>query len=638
MRRALHHTRCIEACVDDIVSRFGSRVVLALPLGVGKANRIANALYRRAVEEPSFELEIHTALSVDVPSQSGELRDRLLQPIFERTCPGHPGLDYLQDRRAGRLPRNVRVYEFFLAPGEHLEDPIAQRDFVSSNYATASRDAALAGVDVIAQSIAVSDGDRDRRVYSLGSNPDITLDLRDRLGDRVMMVGEVNRQMPFMYGDARVPAKFFDVVVDDGGPGYALFGPPSPPVDDVDAIIGMRTSALVPDGGTLQLGIGGASDAVAHALRLRHRDNLSYRRILGLILSDPERDLVRSLGGVQPFETGLYASSEMMGQGLFELYRAGVVRRKVHGDLDAMARAERGESVPGGTAIHAGFFFGPPAFYRALAELTDEERAEIAMSRISFTNTLFGQEHLKRAQRRHARFINAAMKATVDGGIVSDQLADGRTVGGIGGQHDFVTMAHALEGARSIVSIRSSRADESNVVWGHPHLGIPRHLRDIVVTEYGIADLRGKSDAECVAAMIEIADARFAPELLQRARSMGRLPPGYRLPERCRSNTPEMIAKWVAQERPKGTLPLFPFGTELTELERELGYALKSLSGWSWDYLSASAVKDGLSIPGTAGPYLERLGLAHPEGLHERALRRIVVYALSRQGLLGDRG
>src|SRR5437588_7934177 len=61
-------------------------------------------------------------------------------------------------------------------------------------------------------------------------------------------------------------------------------------------------------------------------------------------------------------------------------------------------------------------------------------------------------------------------------------------------------MAHALEDGRSILMIRSTKEEDgrllSNIRWSYGHVTIPRHLRDIVVTEYGIADLRGRSDAE----------------------------------------------------------------------------------------------------------------------------------------------
>ena len=82
------------------------------------------------------------------------------------------------------------------------------------------------------------------------------------------------------------------------------------------------------------------------------------------------------------------------------------------------------------------------------------------MTAISFTNTLLGDAALKRAQRRDARFINTAMVATLLGALSSDALEDGRVVSGAGGQHDLVAMAHELEGARSIIGVRSTRRQD----------------------------------------------------------------------------------------------------------------------------------------------------------------------------------
>ncbi|PAL06796.1 hypothetical protein B8W90_11655, partial [Staphylococcus hominis] len=105
-----------------------------------------------------------------------------------------------------------------------------------------------------------------------------------------------------------------------------------------------------------------------------------------------------------------------------------------------------------------------------------------------------GNEALERLQRRHARFFNSCMMATALGAAVSDALEDGRVVSGVGGQYNFVAMAHALPEARSALMFRAIREDkgtlQSNVRWNYGHTTIPRHLRDIYINEYGIADLR----------------------------------------------------------------------------------------------------------------------------------------------------
>ena len=180
----------------------------------------------------------------------------------------------------------------------------------------------------------------------------------------------------------------------------------------------------------------------------------------------------------------------MLVDGFLALLRAGILRRRVTG-------TDGREAV-----LHAGFFVGNQAFYRELREMPREVLDLIAMTAISFTNTLDGDAEAKRAQRAHARFVNTAMVVTLLGAVSSDQLDDGRVVSGAGGQHDLVAMAHALEGARSIIGVRSTRRSNrrtaSNIVWRYANATVPRQLRDIVVTEYGIADLRGKSDRDVV--------------------------------------------------------------------------------------------------------------------------------------------
>jgi acyl-CoA hydrolase len=93
-------------------------------------------------------------------------------------------------------------------------------------------------------------------------------------------------------------------------------------------------------------------------------------------------------------------------------------------------------------------------------------------------------------------------------------------------------MAHALEGARSIIGVRatrrSNRRTTSNIVWGYANATLPRQLRDILVTEYGIADLRGKSDRDVVVAMLAVADSGFQPGLLEEARRAGKVEPTLR--------------------------------------------------------------------------------------------------------------
>jgi acyl-CoA hydrolase len=199
--------------------------------------------------------------------------------------------------------------------------------------------------------------------------------------------------------------------------------------------------------------------------------------------------------------------------------------------------------------------------------LPDADLADISMTAVSFVNQLYGDEALKRAQRSKARFINSALMATALGAIVSDGLADGRREC-VGGQYTFVAQAHELEGARSIIALDATRASKgrttSSIVWNYGHTTIPRHLRDIVVTEYGVADLRAKSDRDVVAAVLDITDSRFQSSLLAEAKHAGKIEKSYRIPDASRSNIPARIEAALSPARSQGLLPDFPLGTELT--------------------------------------------------------------------------
>ena len=121
----------------------------------------------------------------------------------------------------------------------------------------------------------------------------------------------------------------------------------------------------------------------------------------------------------------------------------------------------------------------------------------------------------------------------------------------------------------------AARAPTSSTSYGHTT--IPRHLRDIAITEYGIADLRGRTDGECVAAMLNIADSRFQDELLAAAKRAHKIDAGYRIPEEFRRNTPERLEEAFAAQRRAGLFSEYPFGTDLTREEIDLARALRWL-------------------------------------------------------------
>ena len=216
------------------------------------------------------------------------------------------------------------------------------------------------------------------------------------------------------------------------------------------------------------------------------------------------------------------------------------------------------------------------------------QRARIGMTSVAEVNRIYTDYRLERLQRRHPRFINITMKATLLGAAVSDQLDNGRVVSGVGGQFDFVAMAHQLPEGRSVLCLRAARgggdSPESNIVWEYAHNTVPRHMRDIAVTEYGVADLRGKTDRECIEAMLAIADSRCQPALIEAAQAAGKLPADYALPEAARNNTPAAVREALVPFRKDGRLPDLPFGSDLKPEEIALIGRLKGLqkASMSW--------------------------------------------------------
>ncbi|MGY3293006.1 acyl-CoA hydrolase [Bradyrhizobium sp. LM3.2] len=289
-----------------------------------------------------------------------------------------------------------------------------------------------------------------------------------------------------------------------------------------------------------------------------------------------------------------------------------------------------------GVVLHGAFFLGPKSFYRALREMSPDQIASIQMMPVSFTNELYGEEERKRRARIDARFINNTMMATLLGAAVSDGLDNGQVVSGVGGQYNFVAQAFALEGARSVLTLEATRQAgrslKSNILWRYGHETIPRHLRDIFVTEYGVADLRGKSDADVIAGMLAIADSRFQGELVRVAKDAGKLPRGYEIPAAHRENHPERITSALEPARDAGLLPSFPFGCDFTEVEQRLIPALEMLQGAQRSPQAlASLLWQGLirTPDGADEACLARLGLDRPATWAERGYRALVSAALA---------
>ena len=615
------HSSDPERCAEAVVDRVGRDVRLAIPIGIGKPVALVNALYRLAEADRSIRLRIFTGLSLVRPSYRTSLERRFVEPLLERLFGTYPDLAYTKALQTHALPPNIEITEFFLQAGAWLSNTAVQQSYTSLNYSDVAGHLARVGTNVFAQLVAPEP--RGRPQVSLASNTDVTLDMqpyieaRRRAGEPLALAVEINANLPYMPGAAEISIDQCDIVLDAERPHYDLFAPPKEPVSLADYAMALHAATLIKDGGTLQIGIGSFSDALAHALILRHTRNGEFRALLDRLAAplppDPQLD---------PFRTGLYGCTEMLVDGFLALLRAGVVKRPVVGP-------DGREAV-----LHAGFFVGNQAFYRELSEMPRGELERIAMTAISFTNTLHGDEATKRAQRRDARFVNTAMVATLLGAISSDQLEDGRVVSGAGGQHDLVVMAHALEGARSIVGVRSTRRSNrrtvSNIVWRYANATVPRHLRDIVVTEYGVADLRGKSDRDVIAAMLAVADGAFQPGLMQEAQRAGKLEQAFRLPRAAEQNRPQRIAAALAPARRDGLLPVFPLGSEMTDIEQGLVSPLSLLRSAGYGDLVRLLLAGLGRATAQERPALDRLVLGAWGTWKDRALRALLLGALRR--------
>ena len=290
------------------------------------------------------------------------------------------------------------------------------------------------------------------------------------------------------------------------------------------------------DGGTIQLGIGTFADAVSHALVLRQKRN---GRVRGPRQGLGRAGCIRSLPlETAPFAKGLYARDRAIRRLLSGAASRRNLKRRAFEDIETQRRADAGELSAGeyaqGAVMHAGFFFGSNALYEAMRNLPSPGPARHPHDRHLLSQRALRGRRAEAGAALHARFINSAMMVTLLGAIVCDQLEDGRAVSGIGGQYNFVAQAHELDDAPLDHRVPATRIAKgrvhSNIRWSYGHVPIPRHLRDMTVTEYGAADLRGLSDRDIIAAMLNIADSRFQEDLLRQAKAARKIEEGYEIP------------------------------------------------------------------------------------------------------------
>jgi acyl-CoA hydrolase len=271
-----------------------------------------------------------------------------------------------------------------------------------------------------------------------------------------LVIAQVNPNMPRTRGNAFLHRSQIDLWVEVDEP----LGPyPPTPVGDVERAIGREVAALVPDGGTVQVGVGAIPQAALEALG-HHRDLAVHSLVVDPVVDLVERGVVT--GRRKPFHRGRMDLAEAMGTP--RLFRF------LHDN-------------PAVNMDSSGFVHDP----------------DIVARLDGFVS------------------INSALEIDLTGQVNAESLG-ARQVAGVGGQFDFVLGASRSRGGASVIALPSTGREGavSRIVSRHaPGTAVttPRFVADVVVTEHGTARLRGRGERERAAALIAVAHPRFRGEL-----------------------------------------------------------------------------------------------------------------------------
>ena len=302
-----------DAVAEAIIADVGKTIVLGLPLGLGKANHIANALFARAVADRSIKLTIFTALTLEKPRPSGELERRFIGPVLERLFGGYPELAYAKALHANALPPNIEVNEFFFLAGRWLGSPTAQQNYISANYTHA-----FSYLLVARRQRGRPAGGKARRRWRCTLQPQLQHRHHRRPAEECAARAAANFRV---YGAGqrrtavharrrrRARRSEFAGILDGPAVEFPLFAPPRRPDLRPKYAIGLHVAGLVRDGGTLQIGIGQIGDALAQALIVRHRDNAEFLRGRRNALGAASRPLRNAARSTEAFTASARCSS-----------------------------------------------------------------------------------------------------------------------------------------------------------------------------------------------------------------------------------------------------------------------------------------------------------------------------------------
>lgn len=267
-----------------------------------------------------------------------------------------------------------------------------------------------------------------------------------------------------------IPLDLIDVLVENDDPPFSMAPGEA---DEIDRAIAASATKHIPDGATLQIGIGAVPDMVAHSLATGKGGNYGIH-------------------------------SEMFGDGLMMLQRSGKVTNTNKGQFDGRSLTT--------------FALGSTELYAWL-----DGNDDVAFLPVDVVNDpdIIGRNH-------SFVYINGAMSVDLYGQVVADNI-DGRQISGVGGHEDFVAGAALGLDDCSLICMRSTATVDgilrSRLVPTLPAgsvVSTPRHFSAVIVTEFGSADLRGATVTERAVALAEIAHPDFRDELRAAARTLGR--------------------------------------------------------------------------------------------------------------------
>ena len=297
--------------------------------------------------------------------------------------------------------------------------------------------------------------------FSLGTNPDYAAELV-RKGRRVIV--EVNRHMPRTFGENLLHISQVDAVIEHDAPLMEL---PSHAPGPEDLLIGRSIAALIPNEATLQMGVGGVPEAVLAELRGHKRLGLHSE-----LLSPPMIDLMRR--GVLTGE-------------------AKTILRYKHVFTLALGNADMYDFIDDNPSI-----VGYPATWVNNPAVIRKNRDMIS--------------------------VNAALQVDLTGQVNSEAL-NGHQFSGTGGQLDFVRGAYLAPNGRSFIALHSTAkgGTVSRIVpqLANTTITDPRVDTQFIVTEYGMADMKGRSLSERARALIGVAHPSFRESLAAEAKAIG---------------------------------------------------------------------------------------------------------------------